>query len=217
MTSGLFFGSAMSRNDFRASPRSMGCRSRSAYGEVHGLLGENGAGKSTLLRIISGAQAPDAGSILWDGRQIAVPTPQAAQDAGIVTIYQEFNLVPTLSVAENIFIRREPLRLGGLVDWKRMRTRRRRLPDGWGWISTPIIPVAELSVAEQQLVEIARGLSVKARLIIMDEPTSALSEAEVERLLAIMRALRPRGRVDHVCDPSSRRGDDDLRSVDDPA
>ena len=80
-----------------------------AYGEIHGLLGENGAGKSTLLRIISGAQAPDAGSILWDGREIAVPTPQAAQDAGIVTIYQELNLVPTLSVAENIFIRREPL------------------------------------------------------------------------------------------------------------
>jgi inositol transport system ATP-binding protein len=164
-----------------------------AHGEVHGLLGENGAGKSTLLRIISGAQAPDAGSILWDGREIAVPTPQAAQDAGIVTIYQELNLIPQLSVAENIFIRREPLRLGGLIDWKRMRIEAQAITRRVGLDIDPDIPVAELSVAEQQLVEIARGLSIKARLIIMDEPTSALSEAEVERLLGIMRALRQEG------------------------
>src|SRR4051794_21907360 len=164
-----------------------------SHGEVHGLLGENGAGKSTLLRIISGAQTPDAGGILWDGREIAVPTPQAAQNAGIVTIYQELNLIPQLSVAENIFIRREPLRLGGLIDWKRMRVEARAITRRVGLDIDTDIPVAELSMAEQQMVEIARALSIEARLIIMDEPTSALSEAEVERLLRIMRALRRDG------------------------
>ena len=110
-----------------------------------------------------------------------------------MTIYQELNLIPQLSVAENIFIRREPLWLGGLVDWKRMRIEAQAITRRVGLDIDPDIPVAELSVAEQQLVEIARGLSIKARLIIMDEPTSALSEAEVERLLGIMRALRQEG------------------------
>jgi inositol transport system ATP-binding protein len=164
-----------------------------ARGEIHGLLGENGAGKSTLLKIISGAQAPDAGAIEWDGREISIPTPQAAQNAGIVTIYQELNLIPQLSVAENIFIGREPLRLGRFIDWTRMRSDARAITRQVGLDIDPDIPVAVLSVAEQQMVEIARALSIKARLIIMDEPTSALSEAEVERLLGIMRALRNEG------------------------
>jgi inositol transport system ATP-binding protein len=163
------------------------------HGEIHGLLGENGAGKSTLLKIISGAQTPDAGTIVWDGREATIPTPQAAQDAGIVTIYQELNLVPTLSVAENIFIGREPLRLGRFIDWRRMREDARAITARVGLSIDPDTPVSDLSVAEQQMVEIARALSVKARLIIMDEPTSALSEAEVQRLLGIMRALRGEG------------------------
>jgi inositol transport system ATP-binding protein len=163
------------------------------HGEVHGLLGENGAGKSTLLKIISGAQKPDSGTILWDGRPVTIPSPQAAQAMGIVTIYQEFNLVPTLSVAENIFMGREPLRLGCFVDWPRLHDEARAITRRVGLDVDPETPVAHLSVAEQQLVEIARALSVEARLIIMDEPTSALSEAEVSRLLTIIRNLRRDG------------------------
>jgi inositol transport system ATP-binding protein len=162
-------------------------------GEVHGLLGENGAGKSTLLKIISGAQSPDSGTITWDGREVTIPTPQAAQALGITTIYQEFNLVPTLTVAENVFIGREPLRFGGFVDWPRMRRETRAVIGRIGLAIDPDALVSDLSVAEQQMVEIARALSINSRLIIMDEPTSALSEAEVERLLGIMRTLRGQG------------------------
>lgn len=162
-------------------------------GEIHGLLGENGAGKSTLLKIISGAQTPDSGVIAWDGAPVTIAGPQAAQAMGIVTIYQEFNLVPTLSVAENVFIGREPLRLGRFIDWPRMRRDTRAVLARIGLAIDPDALVADLSVAEQQMVEIARALTVKARLIIMDEPTSALSEAEVTRLIAIMQALRAEG------------------------
>lgn len=162
-------------------------------GEVHGLLGENGAGKSTLLKIISGAQMPDAGTISWDGRPVAIDTPQIAQALGIVTIYQEFNLVPTLSVAENIFIGREPLRFGAFVDWPRLEREAREITRRIGLEIDPRALVSELSVAEQQMVEIARALSVNSRLIIMDEPTSALSETEVTRLFGIVRALKADG------------------------
>jgi inositol transport system ATP-binding protein len=162
-------------------------------GEVHGLLGENGAGKSTLLKIISGAQLPDSGSISWDGVPVTISTPQAAQALGIVTIYQEFNLVPTLTVAENVFIGREPLRFGGFVDWPLMRRETREVLARIGLAIDPDALVSDLSVAEQQMVEIARALTINSRLIIMDEPTSALSEAEVSRLLAIMRTLRGQG------------------------
>ncbi|MDQ0467399.1 sugar ABC transporter ATP-binding protein [Labrys wisconsinensis] len=162
-------------------------------GEVHGLLGENGAGKSTLLKIISGAQPPDAGTMLWDGADMTAPNPLAAQALGIVTIYQEFNLVPTLTVAENIFIGREPTRMGLFVDWPKMRSMAREQLDRIGLAIDPGIPVSALSVAEQQMVEIARALSMKARLVVMDEPTSALTETEVERLIAIMRQLRDEG------------------------
>jgi inositol transport system ATP-binding protein len=163
------------------------------HGEIQGLLGENGAGKSTLLKIISGAQAPDSGTVLWDGQPTTIASPHAAQAMGIVTIYQEFNLVPTLSVAENIFIGREPLRFGRFVDWPRLHAQASAVTRRVGLDVGPDTPVAELSIAEQQMVEIGRALSVKARLIIMDEPTSALSEAEVERLMGIMRKLRQDG------------------------
>jgi inositol transport system ATP-binding protein len=161
--------------------------------EVHGLLGENGAGKSTLLKIVSGAQTPDAGSVIWDGQQVTLARPLDAQALGIVTIYQEFNLVPTLTVAENVFIGREPQRFGGFIDWPKMRADTRELTRRIGLDIDPEALVSDLSVAEQQMVEIARALSVRARLIIMDEPTSALSEAEVTRLLTIMRTLRDQG------------------------
>src|SRR3954454_25173712 len=145
------------------------------HAEIHGLLGENGAGKSTLLKIISGAQLQDAGTILWDGQLITNIDPHAAQTLGIVTIYQEFNLVPSLTVAENIFIGREPLRYGRFIDWPRMRAEARAVTRRIGLEINPDALVSDLSVAEQQMVEIARALSVRARLIIMDEPTSALS------------------------------------------
>jgi inositol transport system ATP-binding protein len=163
------------------------------HAEIHGLLGENGAGKSTLLKIVSGAQTRDAGTILWDGQPITTSNPHAAQTLGIVTIYQEFNLVPTLTVAENIFLGREPLRYGRFIDWPRMRAEARAITLRIGLMINPDTLVSDLSVAEQQMVEIARALSVRARLIIMDEPTSALSEAEVTRLLSIMRSLKAGG------------------------
>ena len=161
-------------------------------GEVHGLLGENGAGKSTLLKIVSGAQRPDEGRILWRGEPVALASPHAAQRLGIVTIYQEFTLVPALTVAENVFIGREPVR-AGLVDWPRLRRDTAAIIRRIGLTLDPMIPVRDLSVAEQQMVEIARALSMESRLIIMDEPTSALSQTEVERLLGIMEALRRDG------------------------
>jgi inositol transport system ATP-binding protein len=161
-------------------------------GEVHGLLGENGAGKSTLLKIVSGAQQPDEGRIEWEGAPITLANPHRAQGRGIVTIYQEFNLVPDLSIAENVFIGREPLR-GGFVDWARLRAETVAVTRRIGLDLDPMRPVRDLSVAEQQMVEIARALSMQSRLIIMDEPTSALSETEVARLLGIMESLRADG------------------------
>ena len=164
-----------------------------APGEVHGLLGENGAGKSTLLKIISGAQLPDSGEIVWQGRKVSIASPFAAQAMGIVTIYQEFNLVPTLSVAENIFIGREPRGFGPFIDWRKMRADARAIIERVGLTVDPQTEVSRLSVAEQQMVEIARALSIDARLIIMDEPTSALSQSEVTRLFAIVQRLRAQG------------------------
>ena len=161
-------------------------------GEVHALLGENGAGKSTLLKILAGAQHPDAGSITFDGAERQLANPHAAQQLGIVTIYQEFNLIPTLSVAENVFVGRLPVRLGR-VDWGELHRRTRALTDEVGLAVDPRRLVADLSVAEQQMVEIARALSMAAKLVVMDEPTSALSDKEVQRLFAIVRGLKAKG------------------------
>ncbi len=162
-------------------------------GEVLGLLGENGAGKSTLLKILSGAQPPSSGTITLDGAPYAPADPLEARARGIVTIYQELSLIPTLSVAENIFVGRAPRTRLGLVDWRAMRREARQIIARVGLATDPETPVSALSVAEQQLVEIARALSLSSRLIIMDEPTSALTEAEVARLLSIMDRLRREG------------------------
>ncbi|KAB0679734.1 sugar ABC transporter ATP-binding protein [Aureimonas leprariae] len=162
-------------------------------GEVHGLMGENGAGKSTLLKILSGVQPPSGGTIRIDGNEVAFADPQDARRLGIVTIYQELSLIPTLTVAENIFVGRAPLTRFGLVDWRRMRREARAIIARVGLDMDPETPVSALSVAEQQMVEIARALSLRSRVIIMDEPTSALSETEVTRLLAIMDRLRREG------------------------
>ena len=161
-------------------------------GEVHALLGENGAGKSTLLKILAGAQQPDAGSITFDGAEVRLANPHAAQQLGIVTIYQEFNLIPTLSIAENVFIGRLPVRLGR-VDGGELQRRTRSLIEEVGLAVDPRRLVSDLSVAEQQMVEIARALSMSAKLVVMDEPTSALSDKEVQRLFAIVAGLKARG------------------------
>jgi inositol transport system ATP-binding protein len=163
-----------------------------APGEIHALLGENGAGKSTLLKILAGAQPPDEGRIELEGQSIELASPLDAQERGIVTIYQEFNLIPTLTVAENVFIGREPLRFG-LVDWARMRRETMAITERVGLDLNPDRLVADLSVAEQQMVEIAKALAVSSKLIVMDEPTSALAESEVARLFAICRDLKAQG------------------------
>lgn len=162
-----------------------------APGEIHALLGENGAGKSTLLKILSGAHRPDSGTIEFGGQPITLENPHRAQQQGIVTIYQEFNLVPQLTIAENVFIGREP---GGvLMSWRKMAEQTRSVLLSLGINLDPMTEVRDLSVAEQQMVEIARALSMQSRLIVMDEPTSALSEKEVVKLMQIMRDLKAQG------------------------
>jgi inositol transport system ATP-binding protein len=161
-------------------------------GEVHGLLGENGAGKSTLLKILSGAYHPDAGTMTLADEPIVLPTPLDAQRQGIVTIYQEFNLIPTMTVAENMFLGREP-GSGPFVSWRRMREATAQALGRLGLDLDPMTPVSDLSVGEQQMVEIARALSMDSRIIIMDEPTSALSEQEVDRLFRIVAELKSQG------------------------
>jgi inositol transport system ATP-binding protein len=163
-----------------------------AAGEVHALLGENGAGKSTLLKILSGAQAADSGRIELFGEEVRFATPHDAQRAGIVTIYQEFTLAPDMSIAENVFIGREP---GSklFVSWRKLAAETRTIINRIGLNRDPMTLVRDLSVAEQQIVEIARALSMRSRLIVMDEPTSALSEAEVANLADIIRRLRSEG------------------------
>ncbi len=163
-------------------------------GEVHALVGENGAGKSTLMKILSGAYRKDGGTITVAGRQVEIGSPQAAQTLGISTIYQEFNLVPALSVAENIFLGRLPGRSRlGFLDRRRLREETSALLQKLGLDVPPETPVGALRVAQQQVVEIARALSTNARILIMDEPTAALTEAEVARLFAIIKDLRRDG------------------------
>jgi ABC-type sugar transport system ATPase subunit len=161
-------------------------------GEVHGLVGENGAGKSTLMKILSGVYEPDRGRILLDGNPTLLHSPRQAQDLGVSIIYQEFNLMPNLSVEENVFVGREPNR-AKFVRWRSLRRQTRELLDQLGVRLNPGAIVRDLSVAEQQMVEIAKALSLNARLVIMDEPTSALTETEVAALFHIIRGLKERG------------------------
>jgi inositol transport system ATP-binding protein len=161
-------------------------------GEIHALLGENGAGKSTLIKILSGAQQPDSGTIEFGGLKVTMASPHDAQRRGIVTIYQEFTLAPNMTIAENVFIGREP-GFGVFVNWRKMAAETLAITAQLGLRLRPMSVVRELRVAEQQMVEIARALSMKSRLIVMDEPTSALSSSEVEKLFRIVRDLKAQG------------------------
>jgi ribose transport system ATP-binding protein len=161
-------------------------------GEVLALVGENGAGKSTLMKILAGAYLADAGTILVDGHEVHIPSPRVAEQLGIGMIYQEFNLVPQLDAVDNIVLGDEPTR-GLLLDERAAIERGTAVYDRLG-ISVPLnVPTGQLSVAQQQLVEIAKVLSRKARIIVMDEPSAALTDREIDRLFAIVRALKAQG------------------------
>jgi ribose transport system ATP-binding protein len=161
-------------------------------GEVHALLGENGAGKSTLMKILSGVYQRDAGEIVFKGRSVDFMTPRQAQLAGITTIYQELNQIPYLSVTENIFLGSE-IERGALLDWRAMHRQARELLARLHLDIDPRTPIADLGVGQQQMVEVAKALHHKADLIIMDEPTSALSIREIDDLFAIIRQLKAEG------------------------
>ena len=163
-------------------------------GEVHALLGENGAGKSTLIKIMSGVHAADGGAMRLDGRDIRLNGPHDARRAGIATIYQELLLFPELTVAENVFMGHAPRRAWGALDWPAMRAKARVLLDSLDIHDLDVAQVVgTLSVGNRQRVEILRALSQDARILIMDEPTAALTEHDVQRLFAIVRRLRARG------------------------
>jgi ABC-type sugar transport system ATPase subunit len=164
-----------------------------ARGEAHALLGENGAGKSTLLKVLSGAEIADAGHVLFDGHPVSFAHPLEAQRAGIATIYQEFTLFPDLTVAENLFAGHLPRTRLGLVDRATIARVTAATIEKLGASIDPGTVVSRLSVAEQQLVEIARALTLKSRLIIMDEPTAALGRHEVERLTSVINDLKAHG------------------------
>jgi rhamnose transport system ATP-binding protein len=162
-------------------------------GEAHALLGENGAGKSTLVKILAGVYQPDDGELLLGGERTTLAGPAASRAAGISIIYQEPTLFPDLSVAENIFMGRQPLGAGRRIDWPSMRSQAAEIFASLGVALDPARPARGLSVADQQIVEIAKALSFNANVIVMDEPTAALTSVEVERLFDVVRNLRSRG------------------------
>ncbi len=163
-------------------------------GEVHALVGENGAGKSTLMKILAGVYSKDAGRIIYKGSEVQIPNPRAAQDLGISMIHQELNLMPHLTVAQNIFIGREPrARSRLLLDEGKLNEQAKQLFEMMHLKIDPRVKVADLSVAKQQMVEIAKALSFNSDVLIMDEPTAALTETEIEELFRIGRQLREKG------------------------
>jgi rhamnose transport system ATP-binding protein len=162
-------------------------------GEVHALLGENGAGKSTLVKVITGVYQPDIGEIFIDSRQVHFTSAHDSRQAGIAAIYQELSLFPDLDIAENIYIGRQPTRPGGIVDWRKMYRDSGALLDSLNVHMDLRAKASTLSIAQQQMVEIARALSVNARILIMDEPTSSLTLNEVDDLFRIVRQLRDAG------------------------
>jgi ribose transport system ATP-binding protein len=181
--------------------------------EVHVLLGENGAGKSTLIKVLSGVYTQDSGEILFEGKPVQIRSPHDAQNLGVSTIYQEFNLVPEMSVAENIFLGREPLfiRQFGILDRGKMFEQAREVLSKFDIHVPPETTVKRLGVAQQQMVEIAKALSLNARVIIMDEPTAVLTSREIDHLFKMIEDFKRRGisivYISHRLEEVKRIGD----------
>jgi ribose transport system ATP-binding protein len=180
-------------------------------GEIHGLVGENGAGKSTLMKIIAGVHADHTGTMKLDGKEVHFRSARDALNAGVGMVHQELSIVPDLSVAENVFLGMQPTR-GGVVDWKRMAREAREHLAGLGIDVDPRERMGSLSIGLQQLIELARVLFSGASIIILDEPTSALSPPEVERLFTVLRRLKERGKsfvfISHFLDDILRISDE---------
>lgn len=162
-------------------------------GEIHALCGENGAGKSTIIKILAGHYTPDEGGIVIDGQPVQLTSPRKSKQHGIAVIHQELLLVPQLTVAENISLGQWPTLSNKLVDWNQMKNRAHQALSLLGSDIDPLKKVQDLSTGEQQLVEIARSLSQEAKMLILDEPTASLSEAEARKLMGIVRGLRDKG------------------------
>jgi ribose transport system ATP-binding protein len=170
------------------------CEFELRAGEVHALVGENGAGKSTLMKILAGVYSKDDGVILFKGQEVEIPTPRTAQDLGISMIHQELNLMGHLTVAQNIFIGREPrTRIRFVLDEKAINKQAKDLLDIIHLDLDPRMKVSKLSIAKQQMVEITKALSFNSEVLIMDEPTAALTESEIEELFSIIRKLKEQG------------------------
>jgi ribose transport system ATP-binding protein len=162
-------------------------------GEVHVLLGENGAGKSTLMKVLAGAYKPDKGKIFIDGKEVEIQNPKQAQSLGIGIIYQEFNLVPYLTVAENVFIDDFPRNRFGIINRKKMHAGAHEILRGMNMNVDTAKLITEISTAQQQMVEVAKAMKYKSKILIMDEPTASLSEREIEQLFATIRDLKSKG------------------------
>jgi ribose transport system ATP-binding protein len=162
-------------------------------GEILALVGENGAGKSTLMNIVNGVVALDSGRIVLDGQAVQIPSPRRALELGITMIHQELALIPELTVGQNISLGREPRRFGGWINWQQVYRQAQQELDRLGIQVSARARVADLSIAERQLVEIAKALSYQARLIVLDEPTSSLTSRETETLFRLVRTLRQEG------------------------
>ncbi|MGH9903823.1 MAG: sugar ABC transporter ATP-binding protein, partial [Pyrinomonadaceae bacterium] len=161
-------------------------------GEVHALVGENGAGKSTVVKVLGGVVRLGGGEMLIDGEPVDLASPHAARDAGIAVIYQELSLIKDLSIGENVFLGRAPRRFG-VIRWEELYSRAQKLLDELHLPIDARTPVGQLGIGQQQLVEIAKALSQEARILVLDEPTAALTDAEVETLFRILNKLRERG------------------------
>src|SRR2546425_1325337 len=161
-------------------------------GEVHALMGENGAGKSTLIKVLTGVYRRDSGEILLGGLPIDPRSPAEAQRFGISTVYQEVNLIPFLSVAENIFLGRQPMKLGR-IDWKQINLRSANALERLDLEVAVTQPLNSYSIAIQQMVAIARALDIEAKVLVLDEPTSSLDANEVEHLFSVLRKLKTHG------------------------
>ncbi len=164
-------------------------------GEIVGLIGQNGAGKSTLLKILGGVLRPDRGAIWMAGQEVSLANPAHASRLGITVIHQEFNIIPHFTVAQNLFLGREVTHGWGRIDFDRQRAAARSLLERVGLEVDPDVPVGALTIAQKQLVEIARALGTESRIFVMDEPTAALNDVEVKRLFQVMRQLKAEGKA----------------------